>query len=65
MRAVKQNLSFRENNVLSSSMQQSLASLHLEGIELSKETISDLHLFDTGQLSKDDVLKRAIERARD
>ena len=47
---------------LSEKMQQALASLRLEGIVLSDETLSDLTLFDVGQLSKDEVLSRVLAR---
>ena len=66
MLTAKQNLEFPKANIssLSYAMRQSLASLRLEGIELSEEAMADLRLFDAGQLSKGDVLKQAIERAR-
>ena len=49
---------------LSENMQQALASLRLEGIVLSDETLDDLKLFDAGQLSKEEVLKRVLARIK-
>lgn len=48
--------------VLSEALQQALASLRLEGIVLSKETINDLIRVDAGQLSKDEALNRVLAR---
>lgn len=47
---------------LSPEMRQALASLRLESIELSKESLADIRLFDEGKLSKDDVVKRVLAR---
>lgn len=49
---------------LSEKMQQALASLRLEGIVLSDETLSDLKLFDAGYLSKEEVLTRLLVRIK-
>ena len=49
---------------LSENMQQALASLRLEGIVLSDETLDDLTLFDAGQLSKEELLKRVLARIK-
>lgn len=53
-----------EEASLSNQMRQFLASLRLEGIELSPESMADIKLFDAGQISKEELLKRAIERAK-
>ncbi len=45
-------------------MQQMLASLHLEGIVLSPEAMNDVKLFDAGQITKAEFIKRAISRAK-
>ena len=47
---------------LSENMQQALASLRLEGIVLSDESLADLKLFDAGQLSKEEILNRLLTR---
>ena len=49
---------------LSNEIQQLLASLRLEGIELSPESMNDVRLFDTGKISKAEFIKRAIGRAQ-
>lgn len=43
---------------------QSIASLQLEGIAVSKEMLDDLVLRDAGKITKEEFLKRAIERAK-
>jgi hypothetical protein len=53
-----------DQTTLSSSMQQLLASLRLEGIELSPESMKDVELFDAGKITKAEFLKRAIGRAQ-
>ena len=49
------NLSFKH--------QQAIASLYLEGIILSSDALDDIRAFDAGQLSKQDVIARAVGRA--
>jgi hypothetical protein len=49
---------------LSSKMQQALASLRLEGVSLSSEVMVDIQLFDAGKITKEELLKRAVLRAK-
>jgi hypothetical protein len=49
---------------LSEKMQQALASLALEGIELPPESLEDIQKLDAGEMSKEEYLKRVIERAK-
>ena len=42
---------------------QAIASLYLENIILSTEALDDIRAFDAGQLSKRDLIARAIQRA--
>ena len=49
---------------LSFKHRQALASLRLEGIDLCAEALDDILAFDAGQLSKQDVIARAVERAQ-
>lgn len=53
-----------EEYSLSPSLKMALASLHLEGITLSKESIADLHLYEAGKLSQKDVIARVIARVK-
>lgn len=50
--------------LISNEMRQLIASLHLEGIELSPESMTDVRLFDAGKLTKAEFLNRAIGRAQ-
>ena len=49
---------------LSNEMKQLVASLRLEGIELSSKSMHDVKLFDAGQITKEEFIKRAIGRAQ-
>lgn len=50
--------------LLSERVQQALASLSLEGIELSSDALRDVQKLDVGKMSKEDFLKSAIRRAK-
>jgi hypothetical protein len=64
MAKTHRNISPQQEPPISNQMQQLLASLKLEGIEISPESMSDVRLFDTGKISKEEFLKRAIGRAK-
>lgn len=64
MARAHKTIHLNDTTELSPKMQQALASLHLEGIELTEEAMDDLRLFDIGQLSKVEVIKRALARAK-
>ncbi|OAI46008.1 hypothetical protein AYO45_02000 [Gammaproteobacteria bacterium SCGC AG-212-F23] len=49
---------------LTKSMQMTLASLHLEGIKLSPESIADLQLVEAGKLSKKEAVARILARVQ-
>jgi hypothetical protein len=49
---------------LSENTKRALASLALEGISPSPQLLTDLKLVDSGQLTEDEFLARAIARAK-
>ncbi|NNM59059.1 MAG: antitoxin VbhA family protein [Legionellales bacterium] len=49
---------------LSSKMQQTLASLRLEGLTPDEASMHDIQLFDAGEIKKEEFLKRALARAK-
>lgn len=49
---------------ISPSIKKTLASLHLEGIALSSESIADLQLFEAGKLSQKEVIARVLARVK-
>ena len=49
---------------LSSEMQQTLASLRLEGLTPNEASMSDIRLFDTGEMTAEEFLSRALARAK-
>lgn len=49
---------------LSENTKRALASLTLEGISPSPQLLTDLKLVDSGQLTEDEFLARAIARAK-
>lgn len=53
-----------QNSSLTPELQQAIASLRLEGIALSDQSLADLALFSQGQLTKKDVLDRVLARVR-
>lgn len=53
-----------DTEILSGNTKRSLANLALEGISPSPQLLADLKLVDSGQLSEDEFLARAIARAK-
>lgn len=53
-----------DTETLSESSKRALASLALEGISPSPQLLADLKLVDSGQLTEDEFLARAIARAK-
>lgn len=51
-----------EKAPLSKAMQMTIASLHLENITLSPESIADLQLVEAGKLSKKEAIARVLAR---
>ncbi len=49
---------------LSQTAKQGLANLALEGIVPSDASLTDLQLLDSGQISVEEYLKRAVKRAK-
>lgn len=49
---------------LSPSMKMTLASLHLEGVALSPESIADLQLVEAGKLSQKEAIARVLARVQ-
>lgn len=49
---------------LSPSIKRTLASLRLEGITLSSESIADLQLFEAGKLSQKEAITRVLARVQ-
>lgn len=49
---------------LSRAMKMTLASLHLEGIALSPESIADLKLVEAGKLSQKEAIARVLARVQ-
>ena len=49
---------------LSSEMQQTLASLRLEGLTPDEASMGDIRLFDAGEMTKEEFLSRALARAK-
>lgn len=45
-------------------IQRAIASLKLEGINLSSDTLEDVQLYEAGMLSKDEFVARAVARAK-
>ena len=54
----------QDKSSLSPHIQQAIASLRLEGITLSDESLTDLLLFSRGELSQEDTIKRVLARVR-
>jgi hypothetical protein len=52
------------NPLLSPTLQQAIASLYLEGIILDAASITDLELLSSGKISTEEVMKRALARAK-
>lgn len=52
-----------DTGILSENTKRALASLALEGISPSPQLLTDLKLVDSGQLTEDEFLARAIARA--
>jgi hypothetical protein len=63
VRIIPNTLNTREYN-LSTKINEAIASLSLEGITLSKESIDDIVLFRSGELSEEDVVKKVLFRVR-
>ena len=61
------NLSASKNekkHSLTPAVQQAIASLRLEGITLSNESVEDVVLYSRGKLSKEDAIKRVLVRVK-
>jgi hypothetical protein len=64
VRIIPNTLNTREYNNTSTKINEAIASLSLEGITLSKESIDDLMLFSCGELSGEEVIKKVLSRVR-
>jgi len=53
-----------DKEILSENTKRALANLALEGISPSPQLLADLKLVDSGQLTEDEFLARAIARAK-
>ena len=56
--------SLLEQAPLSPSIKAALASLHLENITLSSESIADLQLVEAGKLSQKEAIARVLARVK-
>lgn len=59
-----QNSSTQHHGRLSPELQQTVANLALEGVSLSQNSIDDLKLAETGQLTKQEFVNRLLARAQ-
>lgn len=56
--------SSKSNSQLTPKMQQVLASLALEGIIVTAESLRDIQLLDSGKMSKEEFLKKTLAIAK-